>query len=88
MRELLSSLIAVAGSRSRLMPIPASQLKVLLSALDAVGLTILYPEQFRIADLDFLVDISRTVNCLGWSPVHGDVEMMTAAYAEFRANAG
>lgn len=87
-RDLLSSLIAAAGSRSRLVPVPARPLKLVLSALDAIGLTLLYPEQFRIADLDFMVDISRTMDRLGWSPVHGDAEMMAAAYAEFRANGG
>lgn len=87
-RELLAGLIAAAGSRSRLLPLPAMPLKQLLTGLDAVGLTVLHPEQFRIADLDFLVDISRTVDRLDWSPTHGDAEMMAAAYAEFRAGAG
>jgi dTDP-glucose 4,6-dehydratase len=48
--------------------------------LDFAGLTLLYPEQFAIADCDVLLDTASTRQVLKWSPLHGDIEMMTAAY--------
>ena len=85
-RELLERMIASAGSRSRLLPVPGRPLKATLAALDTVGLTLLYPEQFLIADMNYLVDIGSTVTELGWQPIHGDAEMMAAAYEEFYAS--
>ena len=69
-----------APSRARPPP------KATLAALDTVGLTLLYPEQFLIADMNYLVDIGSTVTELGWQPIHGDAEMMAAAYEEFCAS--
>jgi dTDP-glucose 4,6-dehydratase len=84
-RELLQWVIAEAGSRSRLVPTPGGPLKAMLAALDFVGLPLLYPEQFKIADLNYLVDVSSTMAALGWRPRHDDADMLAAAYAEFRA---
>ena len=53
-RELLRALIKHAGSRSVLLPVPASLLKPVLSGFDAIGLPLLYPEQFEIANIDIL----------------------------------
>ena len=44
--------------------------------MDAVGLTLLFPEQFGIADIDILLDTSETRRVLGWAPLRGDVDMM------------
>ncbi|MEJ7793696.1 MAG: NAD(P)-dependent oxidoreductase, partial [Gaiellaceae bacterium] len=83
-RELLERVIATAGSRSHLVPVPARPVKAILTALDALGLSPLYPEQFQIADENYLVDVSRTVTRLGWRPRYDDVDMLAAAYDEFR----
>lgn len=82
-RRLLQSIISHAGSRSILIPVPAPPLKALLGALDRIGLTLLYPEQFSIADVDILLDTSDTERVLGWRPLRDDVEMMNAAYDAF-----
>ncbi len=66
-RELLEQVIASAGSRSWLLPVPGGPLKATLAALDATGLPLLYPEQFLIADVNYLVDIGSTVSDLGGS---------------------
>jgi hypothetical protein len=55
-RELLSAVIAHPKSRSLLIPTPAVPLKVLLACLDRLGMTLLYPEQFLIADVDILLE--------------------------------
>ncbi len=79
-RQLLQAVIKHAKSHSFLLPVPAHPLKRLLGGLDAFGLTLLYPEQFEIADLDILLDTTDTWDVLKWAPRNDDVEMMRAAY--------
>ncbi|ETC98463.1 NAD(P)-dependent oxidoreductase [Asaia sp. SF2.1] len=81
--DLLTGIIAHAKSRSRLLPIPAPAIKAVLSAMDRIGATLLYPEQFMIADADIMLETSGTVEQLGWSPSLDDVSMMNAAYDAF-----
>jgi nucleoside-diphosphate-sugar epimerase len=82
-RQLLQGIIEHAKSRSLLLPVPAALLKPMLAAMDTAGLTLLFPEQFGIADIDILLDTSDTRRILGWAPEHGDIDMMTAAYDAF-----
>ena len=56
-----------AGSRSLLIAVPARLLKPILAGLDRLGATLLYPEQFLIADRDILLDTSATRSVLGGS---------------------
>ena len=82
-KDLLQGLIANVGSRSRLLPTPASAVKLALSVLDGVGLTLLHPEQYMIADRDCVLDVSDTAATLGFVPVRDDREMLLAAYEEY-----
>jgi len=86
-RELLGELIRHAGSRSFLVPTPAAPLKVVLRLLDRINLPVLVPEQFEIADHDYVVDIESTIRQLDWKPRYGDQEMIFEAYREFTAAA-
>lgn len=81
---LLAGLIAQVGSRSRLLRTPAGAMKSVLSLFDHVGLTLLHPEQFRIADADYVLDLSATTQTLGFVPEYNDRDMLVAAYEEFR----
>lgn len=82
-RELLGEVIRQAGSKSILVPTIAAPAKVLLRALDRVNLPILVPEQFEIADHDFVNDIGSTMRMLDWAPKHSDLDMMVEAYRRF-----
>jgi nucleoside-diphosphate-sugar epimerase len=82
-RALLSKVIASAGSRSRLISTPAMPIKATLMVLDYCGLTLLYPEQFLIADKNYLLDLSATKRELSFEPAYGDEDMMVAAYQEY-----
>jgi dTDP-glucose 4,6-dehydratase len=82
-RQLLRGIIEHAKSRSFLLPVPAALLKPVLAAMDTAGLTLLFPEQFGIADIDILLDTGDTRRILGWAPEHGDIDMMIAAYDAF-----
>jgi nucleoside-diphosphate-sugar epimerase len=86
-RMLLGAVIRHANSRSVLLPISAAPLKATLAALDFAGLTLMYPEQFGIADLDILLDTSTTRSELDWEPSIDDIAAMNAAYDIFVAKA-
>jgi dTDP-glucose 4,6-dehydratase len=87
-QALLQALIARAGSRSMLVPTPGAAVQGVLALLDRLGLTLLYPEQFAIADLDYVLDTTRTRAELGWVPARRDAEILFDAYAHFRSVAG
>ena len=83
-RELLTRLIREAGSRSLLLPTPASLVKAALTALDLINLPLMDPEQYLIADEVCILDTSRAKRELGWQPRYGDEDMLLAAYREYR----
>lgn len=82
-RVLLENLIRRAKSRSWLVSTPAGGVKATLKILDFCGLTLLYPEQFLIADKDYVLDLSETKRELSFEPAYNDEDMMVAAYDEF-----
>lgn len=82
-KELLQGIIKHANSKSFVLPIPSAIIKPTLSILDKAGLTLLYPEQFGIADKDILLDTSDTNNILGWHPSRNDIEAMCEAYDNY-----
>lgn len=82
-RNLLKELITQAGSKSVLVPTPASPLKGILRTLDRINLPLLVPEQFEIADHDYVVDIEPTIRMLDWKPLHSDQKMMLEAYQRY-----
>ena len=86
-RQLLTKLIDEAGSRSILVPLPASIVKAQLTVLDRIGSPLLYPEQFLIADQDYVLDTTETSSILGWEPAEDDSSMIVEAYRTFRASA-
>jgi dTDP-glucose 4,6-dehydratase len=87
-RHLLGELIVEVGSRSRLVPLPAGIVKGALSLLDLAGLTLMHPEQFRIADRDYVLDLADTARTLGFQPEHDDRTMLIAAYREYASRRG
>lgn len=82
-RSLLSELIRHAGSRSILIPTPVTPLKLTLRLLDRMNLPLLVPEQFEVADEDYVVDIEPTIRMLDWQPKHSDQDMMLGAYQQY-----
>jgi dTDP-glucose 4,6-dehydratase len=87
-RELLRGLIKYARSRSIVVPTHSATVKFVLAGLDRVGMTLLYPEQYLIADEDYRLDTSETTAWLDWQPKHRDMDMIRAAYDVFLASKG
>jgi dTDP-glucose 4,6-dehydratase len=83
-RELLGALIRHAGSHSILLPTPGFAVKATLGLLDRLNMPLMDPEQYLIADEFCLRDTARARAELGWTPRHADIDMLIAAYAEYR----
>ena len=58
-RDLLRNTIRRIGSRSIVVPVPAAPLKVALSSLEKLGMPLLHREQYRIADINYVVDMDH-----------------------------
>ena len=83
---LLRGVIKSAGSHSFIIHTPGKLIKFLLNCLDKIGLTIMYPEQFMIADEEYVLDISETEKDLNWHPRYNDEDMLKEAYRMYHEN--
>lgn len=83
--EMVRALIAHAGTGSPLVKIPAGLLRFAAKALHAVNLSPIVPEHYILADTNFILDISRAREELGWEPRFGNIEMMCDAYDSYIA---
>jgi nucleoside-diphosphate-sugar epimerase len=82
-KVMLRKLVRTVGSKSVVLPIPSLLIKPLLRTLDRVALSPLVPEQFEIADQNYVLDVSRTKAVLGWEPVGNDAELILSAYRTY-----
>ena len=85
-KTLLNTLIKKVDSKSRLIPLPSFFVKNALKFLDNIGLTVLYPEQYKIANKNYIVDISDTYSTLRWKPKYSDKDMNIDAYEFWKNN--
>ena len=83
-RTLLKNTIKQAGKHSFVMPTPGKLVKAVLRMLDNMGLTLMYPEQFMIADEEYILDITETKKDLGWQPQYNDADMLAEAYNNYK----
>ncbi len=81
--EMIRDVCRRAGSGSRVRPTPAALVHAALWALHSVRLSPLTPEQFRIANVDYVLDTSRAREELGWTPRDSDAEMLWQAYQSY-----
>jgi len=79
-RDQVQALIRHAGSRSRVVAIPAALLRTAARALDVVRLSPIVPEHYLLADATFVLDVSAARRVLGWQPTRSNVAMMCEAY--------
>lgn len=83
-RKLLQNTIHQAHKHSFVIPTPGKLVKAVLRFLDNIGLTLMYPEQFMIADEEYILDISKTKKDLGWQPKYNDADMLAEAYTNYK----
>ena len=83
-RTLLKGTVKAAGKHSPVIPTPGRLVKRVLGIMDSIGLTLMYPEQFMIADEEYVLDISETEKDLGWHPQYNDEDMLKEAYRMYK----
>jgi len=83
-RDLLRHLIDRAHSKSFLVPTWGPGLKATLGLMNKIGMPILHPEQYLIADAQYVLDTGGTKEALGWKPKHSDTDMLVGAYNVYR----
>jgi nucleoside-diphosphate-sugar epimerase len=87
-REDLEALIAHAGSRSRVTPIPARPAELALRALELARLSPLAEWHYKTAHRDSFVDSSKAEGLLGWSARLSNAETLIETYDWYLANRG
>ena len=81
--DLIKFLIKEANSSSFVIPTWGKGSKAILSFLDTVNLTLLYPEQFMIADQNYVLDIEELTEDLNIQPKFNDKDMLLEAYRTY-----
>lgn len=81
---LLKGVIKAAGSHSVVIHTPGKLVKLILGLFDTIGLTVMYKEQYMIADEEYILDITETEKDLDWHPQYNDADMITEAYMTYR----
>jgi dTDP-glucose 4,6-dehydratase len=79
-KDLLTNLIRHANSQSKLMHLPQGLATLALNSLYLFRLSPLFPEQYKIASIDYILDTSKAKNQLGWESRYSDQQMMNDAY--------
>ena len=79
-KEDLLDLIRHAGSKSKLLSIPAGVARFALKTTAQMGIAPLMDEQFMIADKDFALDVSKAKSKLLWQPKSSNFDTLAAAF--------
>jgi nucleoside-diphosphate-sugar epimerase len=87
-RSDLEALIAHAGTRSRLRPIPARPAEVVLRGLELAKVSPLVEWHYKTASRDSYVDVSKAQRLLGWDATKSNVETLVENYDWYVANRG
>ena len=87
-RADLEALIGHAGSRSRVVGVPAAPAKAVLAALDVTGISPLQRWHRLSADQDIVFDCSRAGELLGWQPSRSGAETLIRSYDWYCAAGG
>jgi len=79
----LKNLIRETGSHSIVVPTPGKLVKTVLGCMGAMGVELMYKEQYMIADENYILDISETEKELEWEPQYADSNMIVEAYRNY-----
>ena len=85
-RSDLETLIAHAGTRSRLRPIPARPAELALRALELAKVSPLVEWHYKTASRDSYVDVAKAQRLLGWNATKSNVETLVENYDWYVAN--
>ena len=85
-RSDLEALIAHAGTRSRLRPVPARPAELVLRALELARVSPLVEWHYKTASRDSYVDVTKAITKLGWHATKSNVETLIENYDWYVAN--
>ena len=85
-RSDLERLIAHAGTRSRLRPIPARPAEVVLRTLELAKVSPLVEWHYKTASRDSYVDVTKAQRLLGWEATKSNVDTLVENYDWYVAN--
>jgi nucleoside-diphosphate-sugar epimerase len=80
LREVYDAVIEEAGTRSRLVALPAWPVNAALAVFHKLGLSPLGPYHWRLLSQTFVFDTRRIRENLGWAPTRTNDEMLRDAY--------
>lgn len=83
LREDLGALIKHAGSKSRVVGLPAAPAILALATLDKLGLSPLSPWHYRTYHKPYYFDSSPVTEALGWKPRFSNQELLTTTFDWF-----
>lgn len=83
-KDLLREMIVKTGSKSIVIPTYGKLVKLCLWLFGLFGIEIMYKEQYKIADEEYVVDITEAKDILGWQPLEEDADMLIEAYKEYK----
>jgi dTDP-glucose 4,6-dehydratase len=87
-RAMLGEICRRAGSKSKLVGLPAKLAQTVLGVLYSVRLSPMNPEQYLIAPEDYVLDTTRTKRELEWQPKTRDTDAMWETYRWYLATSG
>jgi len=79
-KNLINNLIIHANSNSKVLPLNAHFIQNILRISEIFGLNIMHKEQYKIADKDIFLDITKANVLLNWQPKYDDQNMINKAY--------
>lgn len=82
-RDDLEGLVVHAGSRSRVVGVPARPARAGLATLAALRLSPLSTWHIESAGRDFVLDCSRAADVLGWEPARSGLDALRRSYDWF-----
>ncbi|MEE2674730.1 MAG: NAD(P)-dependent oxidoreductase [Myxococcota bacterium] len=83
--EMVTALVAHAGTRSPVVKIPSGLLRNAARALHLARLSPIVPEHYILADSNFILDIGAAREDLGWAPQLSNIQMTCDAYDSYLA---
>jgi dTDP-glucose 4,6-dehydratase len=75
-KDLLPEVLREIGHTGIIIPLPSKAAKNLLRFLDHVGISPLVPEQFEIADSNYVLNTSKAKKILNWQATESDKELL------------
>ena len=85
-KDLMRGLIKFASSKSNLINVNPLLIKPVLYFMNSVGIPILYPEQYKIADKNIILNTDKAKDLLKWDPKYDDDKMIHASYSYWIEN--